>query len=269
MTLFRQALSLGTRRSSSGYQMVRGGAKERPYQPIEAFIVKGDERRHPGGSPALSRVFALMKALRINSGARMPLCPETLCELMESGRVQPDLVIGVPVALSMPWRQREAPGDLRPLDIHCRTRRPPSPCSHKRDINTYAEKTLSVAVQSAALAYPLWIEPVPIPWPGEDLSADGPSSQAANYKAGLPREPPPPPQRKGSRSLVRRRKPGGDDAAEYRLVPLRQRTALQCRKEGDHIRCHRRLGISAGSASGETSSCWEGIGRLGAGACAT
>lgn len=30
----------------------------------------------------------------------------TLCELMESGRAQPDLVVGFRWALSMPWRAK-------------------------------------------------------------------------------------------------------------------------------------------------------------------
>lgn len=78
-------------------KMVQAGVLKKGHtSPIEAFIDKGDELAASRGITRTSAgVFALNEKLSgsIAVIGNAPSALLTLCELMESGRVQPDLVI--------------------------------------------------------------------------------------------------------------------------------------------------------------------------------
>jgi len=82
-------------------KMVQAGVLKKGHQsPIEAFIDQGDEL---AASLGITRTSAGVMALRDKlSGSivvigNAPSALMTLCELMESGEVWPDLVVGTPV----------------------------------------------------------------------------------------------------------------------------------------------------------------------------
>ncbi|MGB4653632.1 precorrin-8X methylmutase [Methanothrix sp.] len=97
-------------------RMVQAGVLKKGHSsPIEAFIDRGDDLAAAslGTTRTSAGVMALQERL---SGSivvigNAPSALMTLCELMESGRAQPDLVVGVPVgfvnALESKERLRE------------------------------------------------------------------------------------------------------------------------------------------------------------------
>ncbi len=99
-------------------KMVEAGVLKKGHNsPIETFIGKGDDLAAAQG---ITRTSAGVMALESElSGSivvigNAPSALLTLCELMESGKVLPDLVIGVPVGFV---NARESKERLRKIDV--------------------------------------------------------------------------------------------------------------------------------------------------------
>ena len=128
-------------------KMVQAGVLKKGHtSPIEAFIDKGDELAASRGITRTSAgVLALNEKL---SGSivvigNAPSALLTLCEFMESGRVQPDLVIGVPVGFVNALESKERLREISVPSISTAGTRGGTPiavAAINEIINTYARE---------------------------------------------------------------------------------------------------------------------------------
>ncbi|HNQ51918.1 MAG TPA: precorrin-8X methylmutase [Methanothrix soehngenii] len=128
-------------------KMVQAGVLKKGHtSPIEAFIDKGDELAASRGITRTSAgVFALNEKLSgsIAVIGNAPSALLTLCELMESGRVQPDLVIGVPVGFVNALESKERLREISVPSISTAGTRGGTPiavAAINEIINTYARE---------------------------------------------------------------------------------------------------------------------------------
>ena len=130
-------------------KMVQAGVLKKGHSsPIEAFIDRGDELAASLGITRTSAgVLALQEKL---SGSivvigNAPSALLTLCELMQSGRVLPDLVVGVPVGFVNALESKERLREISVPSISTAGTRGGTPiavAAINEIINTYArEKT--------------------------------------------------------------------------------------------------------------------------------
>ncbi|MCK9404852.1 MAG: precorrin-8X methylmutase [Methanothrix sp.] len=128
-------------------KMVQAGVLKKGHtSPIEAFIDKGDELAASRGITRTSAgVLALNEKL---SGSivvigNAPSALLTLCEFMESGRVLPDLVVGVPVGFVNALESKERLREISVPSISTAGTRGGTPiavAAINEIINTYARE---------------------------------------------------------------------------------------------------------------------------------
>ena len=128
-------------------KMVQAGVLKKGHtSPIEAFIDKGDELAASRGITRTSAgVFALNEKLSgsIAVIGNAPSALLTLCELMESGRVLPDLVVGVPVGFVNALESKERLREISVPSISTAGTRGGTPiavAAINEIINTYARE---------------------------------------------------------------------------------------------------------------------------------
>ncbi|WP_348304236.1 precorrin-8X methylmutase [Methanothrix sp.] len=130
-------------------KMVQAGVLKKGHtSPIEAFIDKGDEL---AASMGITRTSAGVLALNEKlSGSivvigNAPSALLTLCELMESGRVLPDLVVGVPVGFVNALESKERLREITVPSISTAGTRGGTPiavAAINEIINTYAREKI-------------------------------------------------------------------------------------------------------------------------------
>ena len=128
-------------------KMVQAGVLKKGHKsPIQAFIDQGDELAESLGITRTSAGVTALKEKLSGSIVLIGNAPSallTLCELMESGRVLPDLVVGVPVGFVNALESKERLREIAVPSISTAGTRGGTPiavAAINEIINTYARE---------------------------------------------------------------------------------------------------------------------------------